>query len=297
MFKKLIVGVDGRDAGSDAVALARALAAPDAQIVLVHAYPFTEHPDRPSLHDYEDRLRADAIALLLAEGDDPRFERRAIPDVSPARALQAEAADEDADLVVIGSCHRGVIGRVLAGDVSRAVMHGAVCPVAVAPRGYRDHVHPVKLIGVGFDQGAPARVAAELAAELAAESGGELRVQSTIRIPVAFTPGYAYSYDWPQLAEEDRKAAKRTLAEFVASIDVPATTTITDGVPGEELERLSLDVDLLVIGSRGWGGFRRVMLGSTGDRLVHHASCPVIVAPAPAEDRAALEHEPRLARA
>lgn len=282
MFTKLIVGVDGRETGSDAVALARELAAPDAEIVLVHAYPYDVHPERGTLHHYEERLRSDAKALLLDEGDDPRFDRRPVPDTSPARALQALADDEAADLIVIGSCHRGVIGRVLAGDVSRSVMHGATCPVAVAPHGYRRHTRQPRLIGVGLDQGAPAAAAGRLAERLAAERDGELRLLSAVHIPVAFTPGYAYSYDWPRLADEDRGAAKQVLDDFARRSSVPVTTRLVDGIPGEELERLSLDVDLLVIGSRGWGSVRRVVLGSTGDRVVHHASCPVIVVPAPA---------------
>lgn len=283
MFTKVIVGVDGRDAGSDAVALARRLAAPDAEIILVHAYHHEPHPGRESLHGYEERLHGDAIGLLRNEGDDPRFERRAVPDTSPARALHAGAAAEAADLIVIGSCHRGVIGRVLVGDVSRGVMQGAPCPVAVAPRGWRRAPHDPRLVGVGLDHGAPAAAAARLAQHLAVERHAELRVLSAIDLPVGYTPGYAYSYDWPKLADSDRAAAKELLAGFAAGSEVPVTTKLVDGVPGDELERLSRNVDLLVLGSRGWGGFKRVVLGSTGDRLVHHAACPVLVVPAPAE--------------
>lgn len=297
MFKKLIVGVDGREAGSDAVALARTLAAPDTEIILVNAYPYDSRMIRGSLNGYQELLRGDAMDILRKEGDDPRFERRTVPDVSPARALHEEAKDEAADLIVIGSCHRGVLGRVLVGDVSRAVLHGAMCPVVVAPRGYREHPKPVKVLGVGTNQGGPARAAVDFAASMASDAGAELRLLTAIRLPVAFTPGYAYSYDWPQLAEEDHKAAELMLSEMVAALDVPATSVVVDGIPAEELEKLSRDVDLLVLGSRGWGAVRRVVLGSTADRVVHNASCPVIVVPTPAEERVTGAGEERLAQA
>jgi nucleotide-binding universal stress UspA family protein len=45
------------------------------------------------------------------------------------------------------------------------------------------------------------------------------------------------------------------------------------------MDALSRDVDLIVTGSRGWGPIRRVALGSLSDRLIHHASCPVLVVP------------------
>lgn len=297
MFKKLIVGVDGPDARFDAVALARTLAAPDAEVILVNAFPHETHLSRESPDGYEGLLRSDALDLLRREADDPRFERRAVPDVSPARALHEEAEAEGADLIVIGSCHRGVLGRVLVGDVSRAVLHGAICPVAIAPRGYREHSQPVKVIGVGTNQSGPARAAADFAASMASDAGAELRLLTAIRLPVAFTPGYAYSYDWPRLVEEDRKAAERMLSDMVAALDVPATSAVVDGIPGEELEKLSRDVDLLVLGSRGWGAVKRVVLGSTADRVVHNASCPVIVVPAPAEEQVTGAGEERLAKA
>ncbi len=128
----------------------------------------------------------------------------------------------------------------------------------------------------------PLRCAAELARDL----GADLRLVSMVHVPVAYAPGLALSYDWPVVADEDRKATKKMLADLAGELAVPATTTVVDGFAGEELERLSEQVDLLVLGSRGWGAFRRVMLGSTSDRIARHSACPVLVVPAPAEQPA-----------
>lgn len=283
MFKKVIVGVDGRDAGSDAVALAQKLAAPDAGIVLVNAFPYDAHPSRAALHGYEALLRQDTMEMLAKAGDDPRFECSAVPDLSPARALQEAAEDEAADLIVVGSSHRGVVGRALLGSVGRAVLHGAMCPVAVAPLAYREKARSFKLIGVGLDQSPESDAALARAAELAAEVDGELRLLSVVRAPVPFTPGSAYAYDWVGYAQEHSKSVKHTLEGQAAGLGVPATCEVVDGLPADQLEKLSQRVDVLVLGSRGWGAFKRVALGSTADRVMHHAACPVLVVPAPSE--------------
>jgi hypothetical protein len=57
--------------------------------------------------------------------------------------------------------------------------------------------------------------------------------------------------------------------------------SVVRGRAGAELVRAAETVDLLVVGSRGWGPLSRVALGSTSDWLTHHAPCPVIVVPRP----------------
>jgi nucleotide-binding universal stress UspA family protein len=52
------------------------------------------------------------------------------------------------------------------------------------------------------------------------------------------------------------------------------------GVPAEELVKASRDSDLVVVGSRGGGGFARLLMGSVSSQVVHHAACPVTVVPA-----------------
>jgi len=157
MFTKIIVGVDGRDGGNDAVALARTLAGPDSEITLINAYSYESTPGRGSLGGYERLLRDESDELLARAASstldalDPHMHVRHVADVSPSRALQQEAAREEADLIVVGSCHHGAIGRVMLGDVSRGVMHGAHCPVAVAPDGYRKHPSAMNTIGVGYN--------------------------------------------------------------------------------------------------------------------------------------------------
>jgi len=84
----------------------------------------------------------------------------------------------------------------------------------------------------------------------------------------------------------DREHARQKIQEFVdkAAIEtgetVPeVTVNVLTGNPAEELVRASRDADLLVVGSRGGGGFGRLLMGSVSHQVLHHAACPVAVVP------------------
>src|SRR5688572_18196718 len=131
MFTTVVVGVDGRDGGRDAIALAQALGS-DA-IVLLNAFPWeTGHRTSGPIKDYGDVLRTDTVRLLETERSHAQVDAElvAVGDISPARAIHAEAQRRGADLIVVGSAHRGRLGRVLLGSVARSTVHGAPCPVA-----------------------------------------------------------------------------------------------------------------------------------------------------------------------
>src|SRR6516165_6582661 len=84
----------------------------------------------------------------------------------------------------------------------------------------------------------------------------------------------------------DPEYARAAVQEFVdkvaSEIGGPApeiNVSIVAGDPSEELVRASHDADLLVVGSRGSGGFGRLLLGSVGSQVSHHATCPVVIVP------------------
>ena len=126
---KIIVGVDDSERAKDAVALAARLArGTGAELLLVCAYPFDDVPGRGATTGYQRYLREDALAALeraaggLRERD--RVQTRAVAELSPPRAIQEIAATERAALIVIGSSHRGAVGRVLAGTTAERLLPG-----------------------------------------------------------------------------------------------------------------------------------------------------------------------------
>jgi len=268
MFTTIVVGVDDSSGAEDALAFAHAMAGDDTRLVLVNAYP----------HEV---LREQSLEILAnAAGD--AGDRRSLADDSPGRALQRVAHEEHAGLVVVGSCRYGAVSRVLLGDVSRAVMHGAPCPVAVVPRGWAERPHHITAIGVGFTRTPEAHAALELAAALARRERAALHLRTAVAVPVAFAPSYAYTYDWDTIEAEHRALARADLVEASADLGLPTIIDTPDGTASGALIELSEEVGVLVVGSRGYGATRRVVLGSTSDRVAHHAACPVIVVPATA---------------
>ncbi|HZO36035.1 MAG TPA: universal stress protein [Solirubrobacteraceae bacterium] len=287
MFTTLVVGIDGADGGRDALELAHALAGEHSDVILVTVVPDQTTPIRASDGAYTKLVRDDARTRLESvAATDPRYRSWVAGDSSPARALHDVAAETNADLIVVGSAHRGAIGRILLGDVSRSVLHGAPCTVAVAPRGFHAHPHTsIATIGVGVNSTRESDAALALAAELAEEAGASLRLLTAVAIPTAMAPAYAYAYNWTDIEADNRTFAEQHLTELKGSLNVPADTVVVSANAAIALEELSGDVDVIVAGSRGWGAAKVVVLGSTTDRLVHHAHCPVLVVPGPVAAR------------
>ena len=284
MFDRTVVGVDDRQGGRDALALAATLTgATGGEVLAVRAYPYEARPSRALVGAYEDDMRAEASAELdrIVAQSGVTARRMIFGDSSLARALHHVAEDEAADLLVVGSTHRGQVGRVLVGGVTAGVLQHAPCPVAVAPLGYAGRAAAPAVIGVGVDRGAEAQHALRLAAELAKASGAQVRILSAVATPIMATSPAAYESDW--LAEE-RQDSEEDVERAVASLGeagVQASGDVVVGLPLEELAELSHEVDLVVVGSRGWGPVRRLLLGSTSERLVREAACPVIAVPRP----------------
>jgi nucleotide-binding universal stress UspA family protein len=280
MFRTIIVGVDGREGGRDALALAASLQRSFASdLVAVHAFPVDYYVGRGGNGAYEEALHDHAVKTITDEVAQAGVTAHAVTvaDRSPGRALQHAAIGRGGDLIVVGSAHHGRVGRVLAGDVTAGTLHGAPCPVLVAPRGHLEHGGALRTIGVGFDGSSESRAALELAHEIAKAVGAQLRVIDVVVPPEAGGPFPAYRPDWAEHAHVRREEAEERVAKVVAEIGDIATGALPFGEPARELALAANDLDLLVTGSRGYGPLRRLMLGSTSSKLVHESPCPVLV--------------------
>jgi nucleotide-binding universal stress UspA family protein len=134
---------------------------------------------------------------------------------------------------------------------------------------------------VGVDGSAGSRLALQAAVEQALEHDATLTVLTTWSQPVtAGAPGYA-SYDW--ISETDLSSvAKQEQADVLAGVlgaepAVRLDQQVLEGHPAQRLVEASEGADLLVVGSRGHGGFVGMLLGSVSQHVAAHASCPVLV--------------------
>jgi nucleotide-binding universal stress UspA family protein len=274
MFKNVIVGVDGSPNGRDAIALASRLTDPDGRMTLVHVYSGLLRPSaavtlRPA---YED---ADAsIKLLERERADSGVDAEiaSVVALSPGRGLHEQAERQRADLIVVGSCGRGLLGRVLVGDDARAALNGAPCATAIAARSFATQDGPFERIGVGYDETPESDAALAAAREIAAASGAGLHALQAVSLPI-----YAYSALMLGVAvgaEDPLEDANARLAAL-PGVDGRAAR----GYAGEELAIFSGSLDLLVVGSRSYGPVRRLVLGSTANHLERFARCSLLVLP------------------
>lgn len=180
MYRRILVGYDGHGPARDALTLARGLAAIEgAELVLAAALENLDPLATPApaferaQAEAEDRLGASARKAL---GEGFEFRMRSVGGVSAPRALTEIAEDEEADVVVIGSTHRGGLGRVLPGSVGERLLQGAPCAVLVAPRGFSDRAQPfeIETIAVGYDGRTESSHARDVASGLAAELGAKV---------------------------------------------------------------------------------------------------------------------------
>lgn len=279
----LVIGYEDTAQGRDAARLggifARALLV---EPLLATVFPLPSHLLSPQ--ELERALAVDEAALfacprrILADLD---VRTRVAIDPSPARALQGIAEAERAELIVVGSSHRGPVGRAMLGSVGSSLLHGSSCPVAVAPRDLAED-HRVERIGVGFDGSPEAFSALEAAISLAHRLHGA----SLDLITAAEPHSYGIATSYAILAATDWLGAERAEMRRILNLGLsrvasglPVRGHLVNGPAGPALAEATADLDLMLVGSRGYGPLRRTLLGSAGARLVHHAACPVIVIP------------------
>ena len=263
MFKDVLVGVDGRPNGRDAIALARLLADPDAELTLAFV-----HGDGQGASEEADRLLEQERA-----GTDVQATLLGVMAAKPGQGLHEQAERQSAELLVVGSCGRGAFGRALLGDDTRATLNGAPCAVAIASRGLADHPTPITRIGVAYNSSPESKTALAAARELAAQTGASIQVLEVVSIPtVAYTGVVA-----PDVGETIEVLLQEATERMKQLQDVEGRAVY--GLPGEELAAFSEGLDILVVGSRGAGPVRRLVLGSTSESLERNAHCSLLVLP------------------
>ncbi|HEV7941207.1 MAG TPA: universal stress protein [Solirubrobacteraceae bacterium] len=275
MFKNVLVGVDGRSSGRDAIVLARRLLADDGHLTLVHVHGGAPRSPHSSIPVVATNAEQEALELLQRERDATEAQADLLPFCasSPGHGLHVLAEQRQADLIVVGSCSRSGIGRVMLGDDTRASLNGAPCAVAVAVRGYFEHPMPIATIGVGYD-GSP-----ESERALAAARGIAARNQALIRaLHVVMLPSYTFAGIAAPAVGESVDALLEDARIEVEGLEGVSGRAVY-GLAGEELASFGEEVDLLIVGSRNYGPVKRLMLGSTSNHLQRHARCSLLVLP------------------
>jgi nucleotide-binding universal stress UspA family protein len=138
-------------------------------------------------------------------------------------------------------------------------------------------------IVVGVDGSEGSRLALRFALAEARLRGARVRAVAVWHIPALVYEGGFAAPDTrllDELATETGETLDRTVVEAAEhASDVTVETIVREGQPATVLLDEAADADLLVVGSRGLGGFRGLLLGSVGQQCAHHAPCPVVIVP------------------
>jgi nucleotide-binding universal stress UspA family protein len=289
MYTDLIIGFDGSAPGRDALAFGQRLAAATgARPTVVCVHPFMSiSADVPAEEEINLGWRDGAEATLDEArselADVPGAAFRSIADPSPAHALHQVAEEVDAALIVLGSTHRSGLGRVLPGTTADLILQAAPCAVAIAPAGYAARApHALGVVGAAVDGGDESRRIARVAARIAQGGGATLRLITVVDTHYSKDPLYAGQVGNAALVDAIRDTATGTLEQTAAAIggtQVKVERKTREGAADEELVAESGELDLLIVGSRGFGPLRRIVLGSVSTKVVRAAACPVIVLP------------------
>lgn len=204
------------------------------------------------------------------------------PAGGPATALAVQGRakqvltglSEDAELVVVGTRSAGALSRGLLGSVSASVLHHAHCPVVVVPDLHDAPTAPRRVV-VGVDH-SPGSLHALRWAAVAAERRSWPLVPVLVREPGGLGSGPSGApVDLARLEASER--ASLAAAAHEHSPHLPVEPEVLTGHAAQALLEFANRGDLVVLGARGRGGFRSLLLGSTSTAVAEHAHCPVVV--------------------
>jgi nucleotide-binding universal stress UspA family protein len=290
MAQHIVIGHDGSTNGEDALELGILLAeALEASVCVASVSPKRRlpanprrrppHPGRESLGDAERRLREIS----------PRLEVRSetVEAWTPAQGLRQLCSAQNASLVVVGSSMRGGPGRMMLGTTSERLCRESPCPVAIAPRNYRQRQGvDLRVIAVAFDSDHEARRALAAALALAERAPAALRifgVVQPVRLHGALVPPVDAASREPRF---DRDALETNLDEVIDHLprEIGGQRIILTGEPADALvETGERAADLLVVGSRRKGRLLALLPDSVSMGVSEAAPWPVLVVPANAQ--------------
>lgn len=278
----IVVGVDESEGAAAALRWAVAEAGLRAcRVTAVMCWGFIDQhhaPGRPTEFDpsYDEAAARQALDdIITAVVPDPGLpiDRRVVNDLA-TRGLLSSAAD--ADLLVVGARGVGGFAALLLGSVSQHCLHHATIPVAVIRASDPHEDRPARFV-VGVDGSEPAERALRWAVAEAHLHHATVEVVHGWSLPAIAMPYF------PDLACLERAAGAvlDRAVESVADLDPPIVRRLEYGGAGAVLLDAAEGADLVVVGSRGLGGFKELLLGSVSHQLATHAPCPVVVIPQP----------------
>ncbi|QOR71524.1 universal stress protein [Ruania alkalisoli] len=191
-------------------------------------------------------------------------------------------------LAVVGTRGNSGFAERILGTVSSALPAHAHCPTVVVPLHEDDGEPPlpIRRIVVGVDGSDSAKVALDRAIEQAEVWDAELT--AVVGVPIGAGAGLLgwlpAAVDREVVLADVTEGLNVTVDRALEGRELTVRRHALDGSGAELLSEFSTAVDLVVVGTRGRGGFAGMLLGSTSQQVLHHSACPVLVVPTRIQD-------------
>jgi len=281
--KSIVVGVDASEESRIALDWAREAAGPDTRILAVHGweYPLVTGFDVviPVDPNEIEQVATGATQAIVDDTGDDRIET-VVRNGHAGRVVTLTAEENDADMIVVGHRGRGRMSMML-GSTANYVLHHSSVPVVIM-RG--EHIGPPANVVVGVDDH-------DLSEGCDNESVRALRwayqlpgVEKVVVTHAWFLPALAVGTLPPMFDDLERldTAARQVVDRVIAAAGSPpehleVTADVARGTGAFALIEASRHRDLVVVGSRGRGSFREVLLGSTSAEVAAYSHAPVVV--------------------
>lgn len=293
---KVVVGVDGSDHSRAALEWAAAEAVRRGAVLrIVHSLGMplvVSSYGGPAPFQPTDEISGQA-KRVLSEAQRHATEQQ--PDVEAETVSAIEEAplglirqSRPNDLIVLGTRGLGSIAALFVGSVSMRVAAQAPCPVVVVPHDGQGHPATTSLdrLVVGVDGSYNARRALGLAVDLAAGNEADLVVVNSWEVPYPYDPITMTAAGYQPQEEAFEKQSEGLVSEELASVlenrddvNIEVSAVRTQSNPVDALLRAAEEADAIVVGSRGRGTVRGLLLGSVSQGLLHRSRVPVIVLP------------------
>ncbi len=285
MYNSIVVGYDESLSSKAALKEAsRWVKAHGGKITLIHAVFFDQEEFAILPAQMEKRFELGAQACSLAKTDlQSEFGLNGsveffVCEGEPPEVIVETAVEKKADLIALGTYGRKGLKRLLMGSVTSQVILNSPCDVLVVNKECTQCMGEYRSLLVPFDGSESSKKALARAAELAKLDNGEITVLYVI-------PRYEEMMDFfktetikKSLFQEAEKIVE-VAKKIALDLGVRIKAVVQEGHASEKVVGLAetLKNDLIVTGTHGWRGMNKAVMGSTAERIIAHASRPILI--------------------
>ena len=278
-YRKILVAIDGSESSRNALLQAFRFAVDEKCWITVTsvAPPYDGEIEILGIKDIRSALRKpceDSLSEARKLADRERALIKTVIEEGEAHERIVDLADaENCDIIIMGRRGLRPVERMLVGRVTARVIGHSQRDVLVVPNGTKVGW---KTIVFATDGSRYSTVAAERAIAFARSYGGELKVLSVVDVPTEF---YAEA---PQAVDDLIQQAKGFVAQVKKQAEaagIKAETFVGEAEAYQAINKLAQEqkADMIVIGSHGRTGLRRLLMGSVAEKAIGYSTCPVLV--------------------